>query len=172
MTNEKTKVFLNTWGLYNMSYAPNKEWGYLGYGWMTAEEARNFIGENPERDGGEWFIADIDNYLDIELAENYDFCDVMEVLETIEILEDMHKWERKEIAALMEFEGFTVQEAIEKKEDYVFYDDVDAYFDSCDDCLNFENNSWLAHYFDYEAYHRDCMFEATECSNGVVIMAA
>jgi antirestriction protein len=170
MTNERTQVFLNTWGLYNMSVAPNKEHGYLGYGWMTATEAKNFIEENPERDGGEWFIADIDNYLGIKLAYNYDYCDVLEVLETIETLEDMEDWERQEVIALMELNNFTVSEAIEQKDNYTFYSDVDEYFDICDECLDFSGcNEILERYFDYEAYHRDCMFDATECSNGVVI---
>lgn len=58
-TMNTTKVFLNTWGAYNN--------GSIGYGWMDSEEAKEFIENNPERDGGEWFIADIDNYLGIKI---------------------------------------------------------------------------------------------------------
>ena len=56
---ERTKLYLNTWGAYNN--------GCIGYGWMTAEKAREFIENNPGRDGGEWFIADIENYLGVNI---------------------------------------------------------------------------------------------------------
>jgi len=57
---KETKVYLNTWKNYND--------GFLGYGWMNAETAIDFINEDPDRAGGEWFIADIDNYLDIDFG--------------------------------------------------------------------------------------------------------
>lgn len=61
---EQTKVYLNTWGAYNE--------GCIGYGWMTPDEARDFMEEDIERDGGEWFIADIDNYLGVDFGNiNY-----------------------------------------------------------------------------------------------------
>lgn len=41
----ETKIYLNTWGAYNN--------GCIGYGWMTADEAEDFIEEDPERDGGD-----------------------------------------------------------------------------------------------------------------------
>ena len=169
MRNE-TMIFLNTWGLYNMSCEPNKEHGYLGYGWMTAEEAIDFINENPERDGGEWFIADIDNYLGIKLADNYDYCNVMEVLEAIQTLEDMEEYECDEIVALMEMNNCNVQEAIDNYDRYVYYSDIDSYHDCCDECLDFSGcNEILERYFDFEAYHRDCDFDIYEASNGVCI---
>ena len=34
----ETKIFLNTWGAYNN--------GEIGYGWMTPQEALDFIEEN------------------------------------------------------------------------------------------------------------------------------
>jgi antirestriction protein len=159
---ETTTVYLNTWGAYNN--------GSIGYGWMTATQAKEFIEENPERDGGEWFIADIDNYLGIQIS-SCDYCDVMEVLETIETLEDMEEWEQKEVIALMEYLNTeNAQEAIDQKDNYTFYSDIEEYHDYCDECLGLENNdSILARYFDYEAYHRDCDFDIHEMSNGVFI---
>lgn len=159
---ETTTVYLNTWGAYNN--------GSIGYGWMTATQAKEFIEENPERDGGEWFIADIDNYLGIQIS-SYDYCDVMEVLETIETLEDMEEWEQNEVVALMEYLNTeNAHEAIYQKDNYTFYSDIEEYHDCCDECLGLENNdSILARYFDYEAYHRDCDFDIHEMSNGVCI---
>ena len=76
---EETKVYLNTWGAYNE--------GYIGYGWMTPAEAREFMEEDPERDGGEWFIADIDNYLGVDFG-NLDYANVDKILDSIETLEE------------------------------------------------------------------------------------
>ena len=159
---EKTKVYLNTWGAYND--------GCIGYGWMSPDEARDFIDEDPERDGGEWFIADIDNYIGVEFA-NLNYADVDQILDTIETLEDMEDWERDELVALMEYLSTDdVAEAIDKRDEYTFYSDIDQWHDCCDELLEIDNNdSILARYFDYEAYHRDCDFDIYEASNGVCI---
>jgi antirestriction protein len=157
-----TKIFLNTWGAYNN--------GCIGYGWMTPDEARNFIEEDEERDGGEWFIADIDNYLGIGFS-NLDYCNVTDVIDTIETLENMHDWERDEIIAIMEYRSTDdVQDAIDARDSYIIYCDVESYLDSCDELLDFNGNDFMERYFDYEAYHRDCMFDVYEAENGVVIV--
>lgn len=162
---EETRIYLNTWKNYNE--------GGIGYGWMTATEARDFIEADPERDGGEWFIADIDNYLGIKIS-SYDYCDVMEVIDTIEALEEMDEWEQKEVVALMEYMGTeNAQKAIDEKDNYTFYSDIDEYHNSCDELIEEQINGSpeiISRYFDYEAYHRDCDFDMTEMSNGIVIV--
>ena len=161
MAREITKVFLNTWGAYNE--------GSIGYGWMTTEEARDFIDEDPERDGGEWFIADIDNYLGVEFG-SLDYANVDDILDTIEALEELEDWELDEVVALMEYKGTKdAQEAIDDRDSYIFYTDLDAYYDSCDECVDFGGNEFLERYFDWDAYHRDCKFDIYEASNGVCI---
>lgn len=172
---ETTMIFLNTWGLYNMSYEPKGEigaqWGYVGYGWMTPQEAREFIESDPGRDGGEWFIADIDNYLGVKFS-NLDYCDVMEIINTIELLEDMEDHELEEIIALMEYLNTDdIQEAIDNMDRYSFYSDIEQYHDCMDELIDFSGcNEILERYFDYEAYHYDCDFDCREMSNGVVIV--
>lgn len=159
---ETTRVYLNTWEAYNN--------GYLGYGWMTAEQAREFIDEDPERDGGEWFIADIDNYLGVEF-HSLDYANVTNIIETIETLEDLEDWELEEIVALMEYLSTNdAQEAIDKKDYYIFYSDIEQYHDCCDENLEFGNNELLERYFDWDAFHRDCDFDIYQASNGVCIM--
>ena len=160
MTNE-TKVFLNTWGAYNE--------GNIGYGWMTPEQARDFIEEDEERDGGEWFIADIDNYLGVDFG-SLEYADVLAILDTIETLESMDEWEKDEIVALMEYKGTKdAQEAIDDRDSYTFYADIDQYHDCCDECIDFGYNDLMERYFDWDAYHRDCDFDIYEASNGVCI---
>ena len=160
---ETTKVYLNTWGAYNE--------GCIGYGWMTPDEARNFIEEDPERDGGEWFIADIDNYLGIEFG-SLDYADVNEIIDTIEALEELNDYELDEVVAVMEYLNTNdAQEAIDKKDNYTIFSNIDEYHDSCDEVIEGLNgDSLLARYFDYDAYHRDCDFDIYEASNGVCIL--
>ena len=158
----ETKVFLNTWQNYNN--------GGLGYGWMTAEQARDFIDEDDERDGGEWFITDIDNYLGIDFG-NLNYANVDDILESIETLEALEEWELKEVAALMEYLNTNdASEAIDKKDCYIFYNDIDEYHDSCDEAIDFNGNDLLKCYFDYEAFHRDCDYDIFEADNGVCIL--
>lgn len=158
----ETQVFLNTWGAYND--------GCIGYGWMTPEQAREFIDEDEERDGGEWFIADIDNYTGVDFG-NLDYANVDDVIESIQLLNDMEEWERDEIAALMEYLGTTdASEAIDKRDYYTFYSDIEQYHDCCDECLEFGDNDLLERYFDYDAFHRDCDYDIYEASNGVCVM--
>ena len=159
---ERTTIYLNTWGAYNN--------GCIGYGWMDPEQARNFIEENSERDGGEWFIADIDNYTGVDFG-SLDYCNVMEIIDTIETLNNMDEWERDEIAAIMEYLNTTnIQDAIDKLDNYTTFTNIDSYHDCCDESLEFGNNELLERYFDYEAYHRDCDFDIYEASNGVCIL--
>jgi hypothetical protein len=161
-TRETTKVFLNTWGAYND--------GSIGYGWMTPEEAATFIKENRDRDGGEWFIADIDNYLGVDFG-NLDCADVFTLINTIEQLDDLDEYERNNVIALMEYLGTAdFGEAYEDLDRYTFYSDIEEYFDSCDECLDFGNNELLERYFDYDAFHRDCKFDIYEADNGVCIL--
>lgn len=159
---ETTKIYLNTWGAYNE--------GCIGYGWMTPDEARNFIEEDPERDGGEWFIADIDNYLGVEFG-SLDYANVEEIIDTIEALEELEDYELDEVIALMEYKGTKdAQEAIDDRDSYTFFADLDQYHDCCDELLEFNGNEMLERYFDYDAYHRDCDFDIYEASNGVCIL--
>ena len=159
----ETKIYLNTWGAYNN--------GCIGYGWMSPEEARDFIEEDEERDGGEWFIADIDNYSGVDFG-TIEYCNVMDLIDTIEILNNMDEYERDEVAAVMEYLGTRdVNEAIDKKDNYSIFSDLDQYHDCCDEILDFSGcNEILERYFDFEAYHRDCDFDIYEASNGVCIL--
>lgn len=159
---EITKVYLNTWGAYND--------GSIGYGWMTPDEARDFIDDDPERDGGEWFIADIDNYLGVDFG-SLDYANVDETLDSIEALEELEDWELDEVVALMEYKNTRdAQEAIDDRDSYTIFSDLDAYHDSCDELVDFGDNEMLERYFDWDAYHRDCDFDVYEASNGVCIL--
>lgn len=161
---KRTSVYLNTWRNYNN--------GGIGYGWMTAEEAREFIASDPERDGGEWFIADLDNYTGLEFR-NLDYANVAEILDTLEALEALEDWEREEVVALMEYNGYrSAQDAIDDLDNHLFYSDIDEYHSSLDDLVDDLLHGvpdTLKFYFDYGAYYRDADMDIYEASNGVVI---
>lgn len=158
-----TEIFLNTWKAYNE--------GSIGYGWFTPEAARDYIDADPERDGGEWFIADIDNYLGVDFG-NLDYANVDEVIESIQALEELDDYELNEAVAIMEYRNCDVAEAVDNLGNYSVFEDLDAYHNSCDEMVDYELEKLgtLACYFDYEAYHRDCDYDVFEASNGVVIL--
>jgi hypothetical protein len=159
---ETTTIYLNTWGAYNN--------GCIGYGWMTPEQARDFIDEDPERDGGEWFVADLDNYTGITFG-SLEYLNVNDLIDTIETLNNMREWERDQIVAIMEYLSTNdVQDAIECKDDYIIFNDIEDYHNICDDSVNFKGDEFLERYFDYESYHRDCDFDIFQASNGVCIL--
>lgn len=64
-----------------------------------------------------------------------------------------------------------LENAINDVEDnkYTIYHCMDCYYDSMDDLLEFNWNDFMERYFDYDAYHRDCEYDVTEASNGVII---
>lgn len=161
-TREETKVFLNTWGAYND--------GCIGYGWMTPDEARDFIDDDPERDGGEWFVSDIENCFGVDFGL-LEYVNVVDVLETIETLEGLDDSEIDNVVALMEYKSTKdAMEAIDDLDSYTFFSDIEEYHDSCDECLELDESSTLARYFDWDAFHRDCDFDIYEASNGVCVL--
>lgn len=166
---EETKVFLNTWEFYND--------GGIGFGWMTAQEALNFMAEMLENEkftakyGEEFFVADIGNYLGVDFGE-LDYCVAEEVCSTIARLEDLPDWEMAEVIAVMEYEDCDVETAIERRDCYTIYSDIDSYLEGMDELIDdmmrgCENI--MSRYFNYQAYHRDLMYDAWEASNGVII---
>ena len=70
-----------------------------------------------------------------------------ECIETIETLEDMDEWEQKEVVALMEYLCTeNAHEAIDEKDNYIFYGDIDEYYDFCDENIDFGGNDFLERY--------------------------
>ena len=161
---EITKVWLNTWGNYND--------GHLGYGWMTPEEAEEFIEDNPERDGGEWFIADIDDYIGIDFP-NLNYRSVFDILELLKGLEELDEYAQKCLIAVMHDNNvFDLEEALSLSDRYTFYEDWEAYHDSCEEALGLESYPEIfQRYFDYVSFYRDCDFDAHEAENGIILVA-
>lgn len=93
-------------------------------------------------------------------------------LEVIEAILELNYWsydsEKKETLYTME----DLENALNDMENWTvtYWHDWDSYYDYCDDTLEFpKENSILERYFDYDAFHRDCGFDVSEASNGVII---
>lgn len=82
---------------------------------------------------------------------------------------EINYWTYKNWKKIYDFDD--LENAIDDIENqkYQIYHCIDCYFDSCDDLLEFNWNSMLERYFDYDSYHRDCEYDITEASNWVVI---
>lgn len=82
---------------------------------------------------------------------------------------EINYWTYKNWKTIYNFDD--LENAIDDIENqkYVIYHCIDCYYDSCDDLIEFNWNSMLERYFDYDSYHRDCEYDITEASNWVVI---
>lgn len=111
----------------------------------------------------------------LNCSNNEEIQEILDTLDTDEekiveaILEQRYwKWDTEKKQDLYTIED--LQNAVDEKEDITHFLTMDDYYDYCDDLLNFsDQNSIEARYFDYDAYHRDCEYDVTEASNGVVL---
>ena len=93
-------------------------------------------------------------------------------IEVIEAILELNYWsydsEKKETLYTME----DLENALNDMENWTitYWHDWDSYYDYCDEGLCFpKDNSILERYFDYDAFHKDCWFDVSEASNGVII---
>ena len=91
-------------------------------------------------------------------------------LEAVEAILELNYWkydsEKKEDLYTLD----DLEQAVDDLDNKTYWNDWDAYYDYCDELLSFSNpDSVEARYFDYDAYHRDCEYDVSEASNGVII---
>lgn len=92
----------------------------------------------------------------------------LEVLEAILELKISWKWDTEKKQYFYTIED--LQEAVDLIDNITHFKDWDSYYDYCDEMLDFTgSNEIIERYFDYEAYHRDCGFDVSEASNGVIL---
>lgn len=111
----------------------------------------------------EYFITDSETDLDgIEIGEYSNLDDLNEMAETLESLDD----DEKEVVDAIMSEGYSLDEAIEKKDDCIVYCDCS---DMEDVAREYAEQTGLLDsipenlqsYFDFEAYGRDMSYEGT-----------
>lgn len=163
-------IFLTNLGKYNEGYLIG-EWVTLPVDDDKLEAVKKRIGINERYE--EWFITDYETNIDGMKIDEYS--NINELNEIAEMLEELNETD-KEIIEVLIFEGYSINEALEKKDDvmvfYNCYDMEDVAIRHCEECgiLN-ETPEHLRYYFDYEALGRDMFIEGNFifAKNGICV---
>lgn len=163
------RIYLTNLGKYNEGELVGK--------WVDLPTTNGFeehleeIGINEEYE--EWFITDYET--DIDGLEIHGYSNIEELDELAETLEDLADYE-KEIVEAMISEGYSLEDALEKKDDCMIYYDChdmeDVAREYIEECgLLHDVPEMLQNYFDFEAYGRDMSFEGTFVftNNGICV---
>lgn len=151
------RIYLTNLGKYNEGELVGK--------WVDLPTTNGFdehleeIGINEEYE--EWFITDYET--DIDGLEIHEYSNIEELDELAETLEGLQDYDREVIEVLIS-EGYSLEEALEKKDDCMVYSDChdmeDVAREYIEECgLLHDVPEMLQNYFDFEAYGRDMSFE-------------
>lgn len=153
------RIYLTNLGKYNEGELIGK--------WVDLPTTNGFeehleeIGINEEYE--EWFITDYETDIAGLTIGEYD--NIEELDELAETLEDLQDYDREVIEALI-FEGYSLEDALEKKDDCMVYyncndmtDVAEQYAEETGLLDSIPEN--LRYYFDFEAYGRDMGIEGT-----------
>lgn len=165
-TMTKLSVFINTWGSYNENGADGGFWVDLPCNLSeTLERLSKSTGE--ELSEMEVFINDYDSEIDgLEISENDSILRLNELAETLEKLDE---YDLEVVEALIEAEGYSIEEAIEKIDDCTYYSGYTLEELATELVADMGLPEFAERYFDYEAFARDLSFEGyTETTNGVI----
>ena len=151
------KIFLTNLGKYNEGYLIG-EWVKLPVDDDELEEVKKRIGLNQYYE--EMFITDYES--DINGVEVNEYDNIESLNELAEALEELDECELEIVSALLS-EGYSINEAIEKKEDCYIYFDCDNMTDvaivCCEECGTLEAMpEELRCYFDFAAFGRDLAY--------------
>ena len=159
------RIYLTNLGKYNEGELIG-EWLDLPCTDEELEEAKERIGisDEPDENGNyyeEWFITDYEtdiHGLTVGEDDNLD-----ELNEPAETLDELDEYEREIVEAMIS-EGYSLEDAIDKKEDCMIYyncedmEDVAREYAEETGLLDSIPEN-LQSYFDFEAYGRDMSFE-------------
>ena len=159
------KIYVTNLGKYNEGFLIGK-WLELPATEEEIEKTLEEIGisDEPDENGiyyEEYFITDYETDMDgIKVSEYSNIDDLNELAETIDDLDE----DEKEIVNASMGEGYSLEDAIEKKDDVMIYYNCSNMEQVAEDyaeqvgLLNDIPES-LRYYFDFEAYGRDMGFE-------------
>ena len=152
------RIYLTNLGRYTEGELVG-EWVDLPTSNEELERVFTRIGINEQYE--EYFITDYETDLDgIEIGEYSNLEKLNEMAETLEALDD----NEKEVVNAIMSEGYSLEEALEKKDDCIVYCDCNdmedvarEYAEETGLLSSIPEN--LQSYFDYEAFGRDMSFE-------------
>jgi len=151
-------VYITNLGKYNEGELIGK-WINLPISDDDLDEVLEEIGINEYYE--ETFITDYESEIDGIKVNEFDSID--ELNEMAEMLDDLDKYDIEIVEALIS-EGYSVEEAIDKKDDVIVWSDcsdmADVAYQYVEECGILESvPENLRNYFDYEAFGRDMSFE-------------
>ena len=159
------KIYVTNLGKYNEGFLIGK-WLELPATEEEIEKTLEEIGVSDEPDENgiyyeEYFITDYETDMDgLKVSEYSNIDDLNELAETIDDLDE----DEKEIVNAIIGEGYSLEDAIDKKDDVMIYYNCSNMEQVAEDyaeqvgLLNDIPES-LRYYFDFEAYGRDMSFE-------------
>ena len=108
------KLFMNTWGNYNVNGADVDS---IGGGWMDIEQVKDFLEKHSNE---EPFINDVDGDAPFEINE---YSNVEQVIEWLEAYENLSENEQEAFAAIMEDQNDDFESTMDILEsgDYIFF---------------------------------------------------
>lgn len=152
------KIFLTNLGKYNEGHLIG-EWVSLPIDDDKLKKVKKRIGINKHYE--EMFITDYE--CDIDGVKVNEFDNIEELNEMAETLEELDETDKEIIKVIMS-RGYSINEAIDKKDDvmifYDCYDMEDVAIQYCEECeILDEMPEHLKSYFDFAAYGRDLEIE-------------
>lgn len=152
------RVFITNLGKYNEGMLIG-EWVNFPASDEELEAVFECIGINEYYE--EYFITDYE--CDIDGVEIGEYTSLDEVNEMAETLDDIDEYDIEIIEALLS-EGYSLEDAIDKKDDCMVWsnchDMADVAEQYCEECGILDSiPENLRYYFDYEAYGRDMGYE-------------
>ena len=153
------KIFLTNLGKYNEGYLIG-EWVTLPITDNRLEEVKKRIGINKRYE--EWLITDYES--DVDGVEVNEYASIQTLNELAEALEELDEYELEIVGALLS-EGYSIGEALEKKDDCFIYFDCnnmeDVAITACEHNGILEvMPEELRCYFDFAAYGRDMFYSS------------
>lgn len=159
------KIYVTNLGKYNEGFLIGK-WLELPTTEEEIEKTLEEIGisDEPDENGiyyEEYFITDYETDMDyLKISEYSNIDDLNELAETIDDLDE----DEKEIVNAIIGEGYTLEDAIDKKDDVMIYSNCSNMTEVAEEYaeqvgLLESIPESLRYYFDFEAYGRDMSFE-------------
>ena len=155
------RIALTNLGRYNE--------GVLVYEWLNLPFCDEEMDEVLEAIGidnevyEEYFISDYDT--DILGLEINEYTNLYRLNDLIVEYDALHEHDKKKVQASMEYFGYNLEEALERLDNLILYEDVETledlgrYWAELMDL--FKGNEFLEGYFDYERYGRDLDLNST-----------
>lgn len=161
-------IFLNTWGNYNENGADGGFWVSLP---CDIEYMLQHLAKSTGEDADEIEAFINDSETDIDGLEIGELDDIRGLNDLAEQLDELDEWELEQLAAYMEAEGGTLENALENFDDCIFYEGarlIDVAYELADEMLA-DAPEFCQNYFDYESFARDLGFDGyKETSRGVI----